>query len=1091
VTWDTLVGFLLDQATSNKQRRAQQAAAAAAAAAALPTSFEELQQDSPTAASGSEGLQLAEGAVLAEDATRSVNTIATAMDFVTKMIPMTATRLACATRTGCVHLVSLPEYTLVSSVKLGGYSAMAATYVHDRTLNQSVPGIYAVRSFLAIATTGMKLVTIPAKEFNIRCTLHTPDLLTCLSFAHDDQVLYGGTQSGHALAFRVDPKGELRYLYRVAFATDVIHDLVCISGYRVIIGTADHACQVAEIDLSRESFKHDTVNAQSVSKKAVCAFGGITCSASMVAYASRLKIIIAALMDFSICCFAEGCPTVPAYRLDDISMPHSTPIMALSVDRSGTMLFSADKSGLGKLWNLVTLTCSSTQPVIINSVNASTAAAAAITSKAGGAANLHMALCAATLLHSNTLLINTNTSLHVLNVERPVDAVAGMILEDGTEPVVLVQHSTRHPNILYVISATSIVHWNIKENRRELALDGPYIAISAACIDPTCARVVLGGNGGELSVVRLDTGRKIRSYAMLSSCGEIVSVQWAVTDGNGSTGSITTAKTQRRSMSPQQHTHDNATSAAVKRIVALSESGLFIVVEDAGENEFGDCPVVRVLPLDLTFGAGCRRLIAHRATELYTVWNASFQVHSFVYDDAEGIIRAREVTSQPRDVSAQIALGDFAADAIASMDGMLAIWFTKPHVLADTCVCRWPNRPTGVGEFASVDHPVGLPYPTPISRVHHHNSAGRSRSSFRSTGGGDGSDSPASSRSCSPPGSPLGQALQLTGSSFIHNGPIVNAMLFVPPYTLITADDARQLTIWDISDCVLNARMFEVPSLIKKAQAVASGAAGCTYFHTMPRNPVVRCVAAIQVPQPVQTLGWLRPNVVVVIDFTSKPHYYAICGAGLVEAVVDGGASELLAARTAAVVSGASFSAAISQVPVSIGPKSVDDRARWWAAPPAVLTRAASEHRDHIPSDACRRRLLALRAITIVASGEPLALAQRVSFVQDHLAADSVPVAAGSLVSELVLRLNSFAPDVRTRRRRWRVPVHRPGCPPCGPQRASELAQLSLPVAGLVCDRGVCSRGRRRGRQAPTATSQGRRRRCKTNSRHREGPSLP
>jgi WD40 repeat protein len=851
VSWDTFAAFLMDAANarspSNKKGRSM--SSATAAVSGPPRTL------------------------LVDTGLKSVNVLANSVDLVNRMYCLDPFPLvAMCTRGGVVHIASSKDHALVRSTRLD-FSVTTAVFIHDRELRQSIPGIFAVRSCLVVFTTGMRLHVLPCKEFDCRTTYAGVDNVLSLSFCRDDQLLYGGTTTGALLAWFMDAKGELTLVRRLHLGTNMpLNAVTFMPGHRALVAASEHERHVMEVHLGKERFPAVAAHLECTS---VVGYGGprreklspqqlqaardasITVlrhavayahidayhtgtgdGATAVAHSAPLKMIVAAFTDFSVHCFIESVPAIPALRLDCAHLPHSSVLSALSLDRAGVMLATTDRGGVVKVWDLKTLQVMSS--IIVSTTTTATAQAPGIGIGLPGVQCSCVVHDEHSASGSGSILVNTNTNMHVLAMEHPADVIDGCMLEDPGDPLVLVQHHAKLPNCVIAVSAACIVIWDILYDRKRAQHVSPYVAVSAACVDAHCTRVVLGSATGELCVVRLDTNRLIRSYAMPPRCGEVTAVTFAV---------------------------------AAAQLVATTEDGRIVVLDDAGSNEYGDCPVFRVVALP--GGIDLRTLVAHG--DGYLAIDGDQTLRHFVYDAHEGCARLRNtfgdvwpdaddtaaaaeavaaaeialarrrsslhptallnaaptadgaVTSEQAGVSTFCAMGDYPAVVVAGNDGTLAVWALAPHVLENVCVARWPNTPFGGGRFRS-----------PAAATAASNNARTPRFGNKS-----------------------------------HDGRCaVSLLLWVPPYTLVATDDKRQLTVWDLSDVVLQARLLCIARVSAKARAAATGAASVTHFHEVDRPPIVRCAATRRLFSVSQQLAWLPPNGVCVTDSIARPSVF-------------------------------------------------------------------------------------------------------------------------------------------------------------------------------------------------------------------------
>ena len=935
-----------------------------------------------------------------------------------------------------------------------GAAVQCMTWVHDRELSAAVPGVFAVRSFIAAATSKQRLLIVSSRDWEIKTSVLMPEIHTTLAFCHEDQFLYAGSVSGDVFAYRVGPKGDVSLARRLAVHTDTVTSIAFLPGYRMLTSSTD--ASVVEVLLYKETFRlmatgappggadggyqsstllleqehlrsndrpsdpavepdaaatsspgyiaashhyrggvdaeaetfdaddrthhHQTVeglrdlgigrsrriptflttsraprgsnqnhlhaqlrydslaslryimrNREEEEARAALSLVGAanaidaggdiaptaspttrstdgrastpsflsasgisasivrhslaqtstlvynyTCSMLHVVHAARCKLFVASTADFAIVAFVEGCPNVPAYRLEDLQTPpHFSPMSTIALDATGFMLMSSDRHGVSKLWNLRSFACISTvalfgggggPPSVATALAKASATGGAAATQSGLAAvaannaDAHGALCVAISTRASTVLVNTIAQAHIQTVERPADAISGCICDDETDTIVLIAFNPRVPRQLFVVSAASIVFWDILDAKREQTFPSPFLSLTAAQLDPSFSRVVLGSALGDLAVFRADTLRMIRRYSTPFNGGEIVSIFY--------TGAKQIVAVNERGdvlfcddSSTLVH-HDDSGAGGGLSAGTTSGGSTFDGGAVAGLNDV--FPPLRIVPALACFeGVNVRRWLYHGQNHVACALTAEHRMLLLSLDRADYSLRTCPIALEKAETSCSVFLEPYPAMCVATADGKLSLWSLRPHVLNELCLCVWPNVPIGVAPFQERRRPRRA------------DAAGRQKShdddtSFRAWGHAateDADDTLVADED---------QDFSKSASATIAS--VVNLMCWLPPYTIITTDDRRNLVAWDIADVVLQARLLSTQITVKRLTAVATGTASWTHFHEVDRGPVVRVAARTTLPVLAQQLCFVPPNLVCAVDFTTRLHIFALDG---------------------------------------------------------------------------------------------------------------------------------------------------------------------------------------------------------------------
>ena len=703
---------------------------------------------------------------------RNLNFISGTLEFIHRIVMLDPHHcMACLTRVGVIHVVTWPDFVVQRTTRLRCV-VTAVTYVRERQLLQSVPGIFAFRSFLVVATSNMRLSMFPAKDFELRRFCPITDTVGCLAFCHSDQLLYGGTRDGCLVSWDVCPKGFITPRRRIQIHTDVITDFLFVPGW-ILSASAD----TTVVQTPTDSDDHG------VARRSIV-FHGHQCSVTSVTYSDTLKLIVTLGADNACLCFVEGFPSVPPLRIGDEAATSKSPLAYLGVHHGGASLITVDKANVIKVWDLRSLRCSHTHTIVpaVQSHAVNTLCACGVASQPSDS-------------RSDSVLVNTNFQMYEVEVTSVEKTAAGLLFEDN-DPVFHAQPHPTLPRCLVAVAQCGVVLFDLAAKRRLATHTDVLLSVSAACIDPSGSRIALGSATGEMAVYRLDTGRVIRRYALPSNCGEVLGIVYA---------------------------HDE------RVITAITELGQFIVcLDNGGSSEIGTCGILRSVKMP----------------------HPLHNVQSCVYSQIVGLDsaqRVRVLLTDSADMQSQVlpcaaegvalcSLRPYPCVAVSTNDAYVTMWALKPHALSGSILCRFRNdtRQTSASEASS-------------SRK----------------------DSKCGTRNS-----------------------VVVSIAWIHPYTLACCDELNFLSLWDVSDVVLQCRLLDASirgiygasqgNTIQKC-GEAKAAPKRSFFHCVPRPPVVRRVHQLKLSHIATSVTFFPPKYLVTVDDTSSPNTFVISCCGMEE----------------------------------------------------------------------------------------------------------------------------------------------------------------------------------------------------------------
>jgi hypothetical protein len=569
-----------------------------------------------------------------------------------------------------------------------------------------------------------------------------------------------------------------------------------------------------------------------------------------VLHAPKHVLIIALCSDGGILGYIESFPTVPAYQLLPPSGAgaNATPVLNIHLDESKDHLFAVDKLATLRVWDLKTTAIIFQGPLIP-------------TNKARANAVSCVELC----LASCQILINTAGDMSVTRfryseTDTTTSGAVRSILDSTEAAAFTAQAHPKKSFCTVIFSSGGVATWDTEHHRRRSFIEKPFPQVSAGALEPAGNRLILGGTLGELAVFRADTGRLIRRYATPKDCGEITAITYVnvlhglgdlmnVDAGNDSDGGEGDEKPNpvesgNPSTATTHHGSSSHSSKHPDQIIATTESGLLLVCLDGEDSAGSDgqqgasaggvssgsasaqagshLPIQPHRVIRLPSGITLRRIFnVGLGTNLFAGIDAkTMKWVSFQFDGvSDHAVRLRPTPTQtgvaPKATSSDdpsspaapagqkkskpgiepfeqtitciCVLSPYPAVAVGSSDGSISIFGTRPHLLGDRVLCTFllaagaPPPTTNAAESKLVQASVAKPMVPSFGTAQRQSTAAQQEPDML-TGTADRS------------------SLRRTAAE----------MAFIYPYGLVTVDDRNRVTLWDISDVVLQCRLMDV-----------------------------------------------------------------------------------------------------------------------------------------------------------------------------------------------------------------------------------------------------------------------------------------
>jgi hypothetical protein len=797
-------------------------------------------------------------------------------------------------RSGTVRYVNSDTYDVNELIKPCELKSAitAMCFAHGRRLTTAVPGMNAFSSYLVACCGDLSLRVIPSRRLSTFTSHPIPEVMVSVVYDPCRKLIVGGGRSGSLLVWVVSAKGFVSMLRRIAVTT-IKHDILLSMVYiadptqNLMVGGTQEG-KVLLVHLQEEPALHVGELAAEVEAFQTVASSGAVDVPSMVArridvfhhegpvqtvaYSSALRMIVGASFG-RILCFSRDAVRSQPFSLVDDPAQQCRRVAFLTVERSGGFVISSDDTGLLRMWSLNSMDQVDVRDVIYGGLVGGDAASGS--SGGGGGASrssaksgLDTVLSGYYNAEENAVLLNTTSVAVLVRLQTKTALAAGALLVYPSNDVLLLCLHPTTASVIVIVTALEVVLVNAADQSRLFSSSiGDYYltheAISCAVLSRSGSRVILGSISGECVAARLDTGRVVRRVEMPSRCGAVCSLSYGFGGG-----------------------------VEQNQLLCVTSRNYVVIFNDYGGNIFDVVVPVKVLHHDRLFA--CKVTSVPSPSLCYVILDWSFYVHTGGWEaggkqfalkpvsrcrgkagtlddeEDEAIAAARNksemldgVASSPIDavplscpalaakdrvippsdqISCVLSLHSFGLLLVvcATTTGSLVVFALPPHSLESKSMCSWRNRGFAYRAFCSDD---------PLTQQRRRHRAGNPQ------GHVDTQDNAESA-----------------------NAPVVEVIVFVPPYTLATVDDKDQLVLWDISDVILQSR----PTAKQDSRlSTPNQPRFSTYFHRVSRPPFVKIVAWTPLPRPATSMLFIGPCCLLLLDGCGIPMVFRIDVRGL------------------------------------------------------------------------------------------------------------------------------------------------------------------------------------------------------------------
>ena len=833
-------------------------------------------------------------------------------DVVLQLVSMQPMSIVAAVyRTGCVRYMNSDTFDINESIKPCelNINVTAMCFAHGRPLTTAVPGMNAFSSYLVACCGDLTMRIIPSRRLSTFTSHQLPEVIIAVAYDKNRRVVVGGGRSGCCLLWVVSAKGFVSALRRIdicggrhdvllslIYNADPAQDLLVAgtqNGHILVVPLREDPAVLAldeEVSNFQTSGKAGAVDVDHVSARRVDIFHH-SGPVQLVAYSAQLRIVVGASFG-KILCFARDAPKSQPYTISEdstqvgsagssssssaggkaggITVQQTHRMIFVVIDRSGGFLVGADDSGLTRMWSLNSMDQVDSYHAVFGVTSTNAAAAGGADASSSGSAVSSVAakqkaatsqagldglLCGYYCSVSNSLLLNTSTVAVLIRLQTKSSLTSGALLALPTNDVLLLCVHPANPSLVVVVTAVEVVLVNIADQRRVFSSTvGEYFLtrdfMTCALLSSSGARVILGSITGECVTARLETGRVVRRIDMPANCGAISSLAF----GFGG------------------YVEQN-------QVICVTSSNMVIIANDYGGDEFDVVAPTRVLRHEKWFA--CKMTTVPSPSHCFLVLDWGFYPHTAMWEVggkellAKSVVRARgrgsdETTTQhqeqiipegiigehlearednvngidlppakermmpPTDqVSCILSLhtAGLLLAVAATTSGSIAIFGLPPHPLEHRSVCSWRNRCFAYRAFKTNTQAPGF-------------------------------------------------AVDKEEENERVNSPVVEAMVFIPPYTLVCVDDKDQLVLWDVSDVVLQARPV---AKLDARRSTPQHPRFSTYFHRVRRPPFVKIVAWAALPRPATCVLFIKPCCLFLLDGQGIPMIFRVDEKGLTQ----------------------------------------------------------------------------------------------------------------------------------------------------------------------------------------------------------------